>query len=232
MMIQCILDWMFPRRCVFCDRVLPWGHPGQICEDCHVEDWIQEEHRCRICSRPIKAEESICRSCLIHQIRIQGYGLFPYVGEVKAAIHRFKYEAQKEYGKEFGRLLYQYAGRCLDHAAALVPIPVHKSRLRERGYNQAQVMAQAIADRSGIPCVELLQRNRKTDVQNALSAAGRRKNLEGAFSVIPEALDEGDLILIDDIYTSGSTIETAAAALREKYPERRIRFLTFAIAIR
>ncbi len=226
-----ILEWLYPGRCVFCDRILPWGQQETICDDCHVEEWARRKDQCRICSRPVGPQEKVCRSCLVHQIRIGGYGLFPYRGEVKASIHRFKYESQKNYGEAYGRLLYRYAGEHLVNAAALIPIPVHKSRLRERGYNQAQVMAEALSDLSGIPVVELLKRTRKTDVQNALSAVGRRKNLEGAFELLPASLPEGDLILIDDIYTSGSTVETAASVIEKEYPGRTIRFLTFAIAI-
>lgn len=226
-----IFDFLFPKRCVFCDRLLPWGQRSQICEDCHVEDWIWKGHRCKICSRPVNVQGMVCRSCLIHQIQIPGYSLFPYRGEVKSSIHRFKYEGEKTYGIEYGNLLFRYAGECLAGASALIPIPVHRKRLRKRGYNQAKVMAETLSRLSGIPCMEMLQRVRATKVQNALSAVGRRKNLEGAFAVEEEKIPDGDLILIDDIYTSGSTIEVAAAALSEVFPERKIRFLTLAMAV-
>lgn len=226
-----LLDWIYPKRCVFCDTILPWGSPTAICSDCHVQEWLQEEPRCRVCSRPVHTAGAICRSCLVHQIRIPGMSLFPYENEVKSAIHRFKYEGQREYGHTFGELLYQYAGDGLEDAAALVPIPVHKERMRSRGYNQAQVMAKKLSELSGVPCKELLKRVRKTDVQNALSAAGRRKNLKGAFEAVPMELEPGDLILIDDIYTSGSTIETAAEELQKVFQNRKIRFLTLSMAV-
>ena len=226
-----ILDWLYPKRCVFCNRVLPFGQNRQICEDCQVDTWVQPEPRCRICSRPVGAAGAVCRSCLVHQIQIPGYSLFPYKDEIKASIHRFKYEGQKEYGQEYARLLFQYAKPVLENAAVLIPVPVHTERLRIRGYNQAYEMASALGKLAGVPCKELLKRVRKTDVQNALSAAGRRRNLEGAFAAEKEKIEDGDLILIDDIYTSGSTVETAAATLARVYCGRKIRFLTLAMAV-
>ena len=226
-----IIDLLFPGHCIFCDRLLPWGQRSQICEDCHVEEWLWNGFRCKICSRPVKMQGSVCRSCLVHQIRIPGFSLFPYRGEVKSSIYRFKYEGQRIYGIEYANLLYRYAGKQLEGAAALIPIPVHRKRLRKRGYNQAKVMAEALSRLSEIPCIELLQRIRSTNVQNALSAVGRRKNLEGAFAVVKKKIPEGDLILIDDIYTSGSTVEVAASALSAVFPGRSIRFLTLAMAV-
>jgi ComF family protein len=100
-------------------------------------------------------------------------------------------------------------------ADALVPVPVHATRKKTRGFNQAEILARVIGKKLGIPVIpEMLVRNKKTLPQKDLSAAERLKNLSGAFAMgeIPEGIRS--VILVDDIYTTGSTIEACARALR------------------
>ena len=101
-------------------------------------------------------------------------------------------------------------------AEALIPIPLHPSRKRKRGFNQAELLAKAIAKRSGIPVdAKLLLRTKKTDAQKDLNDQERLANLRDAFSVQKNEIPYHNLILVDDIYTTGSTMDAAAKLLKE-----------------
>ncbi len=142
-----------------------------------------------------------------------------------------KYEGRRRYAAFFGELLWEKEQAYLRDFApqALVPVPLHPGRLRKRGYNQALLLAETLSLRSGIPVTDCLIRRRSTEAQKNLGALLRSRNIAGAFalkkgSVLPERI-----LLIDDIYTTGSTVEACAAVLWAARPEAEIRFLTVAL---
>lgn len=147
---------------------------------------------------------------------------------------RFKYKNRRRYGQWLGEAIAETYGPAIQRmgASALVPVPLYKRKERERGFNQARLLAEAIGGRMGIPVADLLVRARSTRAQKELDYEGRLANLEGILAVADEW--EGHLpeavILVDDIYTTGSTMEACTAALR-KGGVRRIYFLAAAIGI-
>ena len=130
---------------------------------------------------------------------------------------QIKYKNKREYLDFYGTALTARYGRTIRRMQAdvLVPVPVHATRKKTRGFNQAEILARVIGKKLEIPVMpEMLVRNKKTLPQKDLSAAERLKNLSGAFAAgeIPEGIRS--VILVDDIYTTGSTIEACARALR------------------
>ena len=229
---------LFPPRCLICAQILPPFSDAVLCAECSLDPYRFGPNRCRICSGPVpedKAEGQVCAACLMHGSTVPGRAMFRYTGGMREAIHRFKYEDQASYAQGFARLAVEEDPTAFQHAACLVPIPIHKSRLRTRGYNQALLLAQALSRETGIPVMDILCRDRATAAQNQLSSHARRENLHGAFGMAKNAdsilqeLPVGDLLLVDDIYTSGSTIEEAARTLRPLAGERVIRFCTLAL---
>lgn len=229
--MKSIWDWIYPKRCVFCNRILPWEQDELVCDFCQVDTWRLPSPGCRICSRPVEREGAVCRSCLVHQTQVTGYSLFSYEGLVKESIHRFKYDGQRRYGREYARLLFRLRSRALQGVGMIVPIPIHPARRRERGYNQAEEIGRELAACQGIICRNLLIRVRNTAPLHALTAKRRRDIVKNAFEVQDMELPAGDLLLVDDIYTSGSTIEEAALTLRQRYPAKTVRFLTLAMVV-
>lgn len=229
------MQLLYPPRCLFCQRILPWPDCVGICTDCHPEEYYLPEPGCRQCGRPVSRQGALCQNCSLHHIKIPGKSLFVYDGAVQEAIHRFKYDGQKAYGKVFAsclaRTLWPHYGKGIRESIVVTPVPLHSKRYHGRGYNQAEILAREFAEQTGCEMRELLVRARNTDPQNALSATARKKNLQDAFEPI-ENHDVGDTIIVmDDIYTSGSTIEACGEVLRRVYPGVEIRFMTIAMKV-
>jgi ComF family protein len=147
------------------------------------------------------------------------------------AIHELKYRGRRRVaGRLVEKLLEQGSARALLEGCDLVvPVPLHPRRLRERGYNQASLLAQELGRRTGRPCGEgALVRRKDTTPQYGLSAAARRRNVAGAFAVRRRGLIAGRVVtLVDDVFTTGATSYACARALKEA-GAREVRLLSLA----
>ena len=135
---------------------------------------------------------------------------------MQRAVTRIKYGNRREYVRPFAALLAERYGRDLRALGAdcIVPVPVHPSRLRTRGFNQAELFARELSVHLGIPVrPEFLSRTRKTEAQKALTPDERIRNLTSAFTADLQGETVGTVILADDIYTTGSTVEACSRAL-------------------
>jgi len=142
-------------------------------------------------------------------------------GALQTAIHRFKYSNLRALSGPLGRLAADYLTRYGLPVDTLVPVPLHTSRLRERGYNQATLLAGEIGAVTGLPVAsETLLRVRSTRPQVGLTAPERRKNVEGAFQCSASSLKGGSFLLLDDVCTTGATLEACSIALRSAGAER------------
>ena len=159
----------------------------------------------------------------------QGRSLFLYQS-VAASIYRFKYAGRQEYASFYGEQIVRELGGTIRawRPDALVPVPIHFTRRRERGYNQAEVLAGEIGKRTGIPVERsLLGRVKKTLPQKLLDDAGRQNNLKRAFKINRNDVKLKRAIVVDDIYTTGSTMDEAARVLKGA-GVREVYFVTLA----
>jgi len=143
--------------------------------------------------------------------------LGPYQGQLREALHRFKYSGEKRIGKFLADLLLEGPALDLVRPDLIVPVPLHPGRLRQRGYNQALVLAERLALGLGIPLgKDILFRTAATHPQASLQREARRSNLVNAFEVRQtERLKGKSILLVDDIITTGSTLEACGQALRQ-----------------
>lgn len=146
----------------------------------------------------------------------QGRSLWLHRGCVPNAIYRYKYHNKRYWGKIFASELAQCYGEQIEKwkIDTIIPVPLHPSRKKRRGFNQAEIIAGALSEYTGIPVVtDVLFRIRKTVPQKNLGRKARKRNMQGAFGVSRSWIPSDNILLIDDIYTTGSTMEKAAYVL-------------------
>jgi ComF family protein len=145
--------------------------------------------------------------------------LGPYAPPFMTLVHELKYQGRKKLAPLLGDALtsLMMTDGLLRHADLLVPIPLHPARLRERGYNQSELLARRVSALTGIPISGALRRVKNTKTQaRIVDEAARMRNLKGAFAVRPDAgLKDKQVILIDDVTTTGATLNAAAQVLKQ-----------------
>ena len=212
-----LLDFLAPRTCAACRHDLPPLLEGPLCGDCLAAARPLAGALCRRCAVPDSSPGGLCRRCRSSLSDLECIrAAFPYRAPVRELLHAFKYRGRRD----AGRLLAGWmAGLHRRHpdlraAQAVVPVPLHPRRLSERGFNQAETLAAAVAAAARLPLAGGLKRVRKTAAQWGLSRRERSANLDGAFAWAgPRPARR--VLLVDDVCTSGRTLECCARALRE-----------------
>ncbi|MNS24354.1 DNA utilization protein GntX [compost metagenome] len=202
------------QSCLLCDETADGIPP--VCTACEIElPWLGDH--CLTCALPLPAAGLTCGHCLKQPPAFEHViSPWTYSFPVDSLITRFKHNAKWPFGRLLAELLAQYLQHRfeddLQRPDALIPVPLATRRLRQRGFNQAAMLARWLSDALDIPCDErLLRRTQDTDAQQALNAQARRKNLRNAFSLIPGAAVKGrHLALIDDVLTTGATAQALA----------------------
>lgn len=165
-----------------------------------------------------------CHDCRKHKRNyVQGKALWLYKGRVKQSMYRFKYQNRQEYACYYGGEIVRVYGEWIRRKGieGIVPIPLHRARKRQRGYNQVELLAKEIGRQMGLPVyTDLLKRVRKTKAQKNLNDTERKNNLKKAFKTQGNKVQLKHILLVDDIYTTGSTINEAAAELQKTGIER------------
>ncbi len=215
---EAILNILFPRRCPVCGEIVkPAGR--LICPSCFRELSFVKSPTCKKCGKEIEDETmEFCEDCMAHRHVFEyGMALLNYNDAARNSMVQIKYHNKREYLDFYGAALAARYERIIRKMKvdAIIPVPVHPSRRRKRGFNQAEVLANIVGERLGIPVrSELLKRTKKTLPQKELSAGERLKNLSGAFQTEAVPADIRRVLLVDDIYTTGSTIEACARVLK------------------
>ena len=217
------MDLLYPRRWVLCDRALPAGTEG-VCADCAGKLRVIREPWCLKCGKPLRDERAeYCVDCRqrTHAF-LQGRALYEYKS-VSRSMLRFKAGGRYEYGRFYGRRLAEELGDTIRSwkPECIVAVPVHRSRLRTRGYNQAEVIARSLGRELGIPVdTRLIKRSKKTVPLKNLTLAERQNNLKKAFKLCRNDVKLKTIIVVDDIYTTGSTMDAVAQVLKGAGIER------------
>ena len=226
---QTLLDLIFPRSCVHCWKRIGESSPLRyLCYNCCQQVHIVQPPACTTCGYPFFGILSGSRKCPhcteLDPIFEQGKTLFLAKGPARALLHELKYRNGLYVLNDLARMAenQQHFIRYLA-GARLVPVPLHKDKLRERGYNQCLHLAQTLAQITpGATVLDCLTRTRFTRTQTRLDRAARFQNMKNAFAISPSIhLNSQDsFILIDDVFTTGSTLNACAHALRQAGVER------------
>lgn len=196
---ELILELFFPSRCAFCRRLT--GRGRQICPDCEKklpytvgEDAKQYFKNIDVCVSPLY-----------------------YEGSVRESLLRYKFDGCAAYGTVYGKLI----AKCIDETAVscdiITWVPLSRRRLRKRGYDQAEMIAQTVSKELGIPCERLLVKIRDNPAQSGIgNMENRQKNVSGVYQVTNRELFYGKRVMLtDDIVTTGSTISECAFMLKK-----------------
>lgn len=217
-----VTEWIFPGRCPVCDSAVMYGNKRGVCRECMKKVPVIRGARCFMCGKPVEdAKQELCRDCRkygkLHYFD-RGFALCTYDEIMKKSIYRFKYQHRAEYGRVYGRWMAEQFGAAIRRAGVegIIPVPLHRERERERGYNQAAIMAKELGRKTGIPVYDkLVIRQKYTRPMKMLDILERQNNLKKAFKLRGNDVKLKITIVIDDIYTTGSTIDAVAKVLRE-----------------
>ena len=227
MIFDNIIKFIFPSHCVICDKLLPYGGNLEnlfLCNDCKDKLEFIKDPICKKCGAMINDNDTMyCERCKnnMHKNFEFGFGLLRYNDFVKESLHRIKYKGRKEYIDFYGKCIAKKYKNVITklNPDYLVPIPIHRSRLVERNYNQATVLAHSISNelsKYGINIAvneNIVHRMKNTRVLNKLDNDDRALELKNAF-LSNDLSNIESVILVDDIYTTGSTIDSIAKTLK------------------
>jgi ComF family protein len=221
---------VFPKRCPICDNiVVPYGR--LICKTCEESLHFLSDPTCLKCGKSLGNEDTYCYDCLKqNHFFSRGYALFPYE-LISDSLYRFKYKNRPEYGIYYGNAIAMHFAEVIRklEPEGIIPVPLHYKKERMRGYNQAQIIAEEIGKILKIKVFEnLIERTKYTTPQKELDHVARQNNLKKAFIISESVVKLRSVIIIDDIYTTGSTIDAMAKILQE-VGVNNIFFITIAI---
>lgn len=227
-----LLDLLYPPRCPVCNEIVSLKDSG-ICPLCKDKFQYVQEPYCLKCGKPIEDEgEEYCKDCKDKpHYYIEGRACFVYNEYMKESIYRFKYNNKQEYATYYSKAIYDRLGRKMQfwNADALIPVPIHKDRLKKRGYNQAELIAKGLSRLTNIPIKNhILTRKNSTKALKNLDAKERENNLKKAFIVKENVVELRTVIIVDDIYTTGSTVDAISSVLLEAGVEN-VYFITLCI---
>jgi len=228
-----LIDLFFPPRCFLCDGVLnAYDKEFGVCKSCKSKLPFIKGEKCFKCGKKIsKYENEFCGDCKKRtHFFDKGFSLFQYDDLMKSSMYRLKYGGRHEYGETFGRMMAEQFGKALLRADvdAIVPVPIHKTRLKERGYNQAEAIAATLSKCLNVPIYkDYLIRQKNTKPLKLMTPMERQKNLKNAFIIGQNDVKSKVTVVIDDIYTTGSTMDAIAKVLKSS-GVKKVYFITVA----
>ena len=221
-MLGRVIEWMYPTVCPVCQKVL--GKGKIICDTCKDELHIINEPRCAKCGKPLTdSGKTYCNDCKkMKHYYDRARSVFEYTGEMKLVLYRFKYGNSRGYGKFFAKVAKDVLENKLKewNVQAIIPVPMYKDKEIKRGYNQAELLSRRIAlifNLSHYP--DMLIRSVDTLPQKQFTPQARLNNLKKAFRFnsrydnLVQTNSSLSVLLVDDIYTSGATMEACTRIL-------------------
>lgn len=224
-LLKGLVDIVYPKTCVVCKSGIRNKDSVDevICLDCWSKIRKNTPPFCHSCGRQLQKNnitKHICPGCVRKQLHFdRAYSPCIYEGTIKELIHEFKYKGKDYLGRTLSRLMIEFIREYnlpVEYLDFIVPVPLHKNRLREREFNQSQVLSQHIGQEFGKDIRDnILMRHRPTQTQTELDTEKRLSNVKDSFTVINKnTLCGKNILLIDDVMTTAATSSEAAKALK------------------
>ncbi len=224
--IDFCLELLYPKRCVACEKVLLKIEKEMgFCMRCAKNIKLVGTSYCMKCGAPLLKEgEEFCRNCnATYHYFDQSKAVFRYVGGMKDSIYRFKYSNRRCYADVYAAHTIRNYGSWLKSldVEAIIPVPMYSKKEKRRGYNQADVYAKKLGSALNIPVEnEIVRRNNNTTAMKRLNQLKRKKNLLKAFTTLENGVQFKKVLIVDDIYTTGTTMDEVARVLKEQGVEK------------
>ncbi len=211
-----LLSFLFPNPCVCCMRAA--GRNRFLCPSCEKDfSFYPIKNICKTCGAPVPVGADTCGKCLSAKPVYTHLAVCAsFSGTLRTALHHYKFYDRTDLAASFALMLGTRLRKLnLTDFQAVVPVPLSKERLRQRGYNQSELIARLVAKEFGVPCLpNALAREKNTQQQATLHKGQRRKNIRGAFVLRDaDSLRGTRVLLVDDIFTTGATMREAARML-------------------
>lgn len=220
--ISTIIDVLYPKACPICGKAAPVvkGRRVAVCPECYGTLKFVKKCYCLKCGKNLSsAEQQYCYDCArVRHNYEQGAAALVYTDGIKQSIYRYKYKGKREYAGWYGYILAKICGTRIRlwNPDVIIPVPLHKNKLKQRGYNQAELVAVQLGRRLGIPVdADYLVRCNNTAPMKKLTGEERINNLKNAFIIPQNVVKYNKILLVDDIYTTGATIDACATALKK-----------------
>ena len=225
------LDLFYPRFCALCGEGIDSSQNGFMCSFCfqRLLHSVIPSPQCHLCGAGLVAavddisahQRHVCGYCITRTYFFDaGISCFFYEDIVRAGLLAIKFGKDRYLASQWGTLMAydQRLFSIIGHIDYIIPIPLHYKRQKERGFNQAQICAQRIAYYTKVPILtDVLVRARATMAQSALTESERTKNIKNAFCVLrPHTVKGQRLMLVDDLFTTGATLNEASRVLKEQ----------------
>lgn len=212
-----VQDVFCPPSCVICRKVMFVGE--HICRECKEKLPVTGENVCLKCGKPLEGEfDELCRDCRRKRHYFdRNVALWTYSPQLKQSVYRFKYNNKRRYGIFFaGEIMHRYAHLIKSwNVDAIIPVPLFKGKLQKRGFNQAAVIADELGRLAGIEvCDDLVVRVRNTKPMKELDDKKRLQNIKGSFNISKNVIQLKKILLVDDIFTTGSTVDEISRVLK------------------
>lgn len=212
-----VRDILCPPKCVICQEILAPGE--KICDDCRQKLPYIGNAVCMKCGKPIEGEmNELCRDCMRKKHFFdRNVALWTYNKQLKLSVYRFKYNNKRVYAEFYAEEIMKRYNELIKswNVDVIIPVPLFKGKLYKRGYNQAAVLAYELERLCRIKVREdVVVRVRNTRPMKELNDKERIKNIKGSFKIVPKVLQLEKVLLVDDIFTTGSTVDEIAKVLK------------------
>lgn len=218
-MLDLFLNIFYPKKCMFCNEPLD-NNSKYYCKKCYYKLPFVEDKVCLVCGREIYGDHKICLSCRTHKTYIEvNYPAFTYSGNIEEAIKKFKFAGKMWYYKPLAELMYENIKGKISNIDYIVYPPINKKTFYKRGFNQMELISKEMSKFTNIKmlkkCICKVKENEK---QSLTSGKMRFENVRGVFAVndnYKETLNGKNILLLDDVMTTGATINECARMLKK-----------------